>query len=252
MRLAVQLIVFLLVVFVLPALLSAAWWMVRERPVSWRNADWSSSGLLPKPDVDRQAAVYVMAARTGGFKGAFAVHSWIVTKAAGASAYDRYDKIGWGAPIRRNIQPADGRWYSNEPMIVSKVTGPAAEDLIPQVDAAIKAYPYAKSGDYHIWPGPNSNSFVAYVVNAVPGLGARMPPNATGRDFAPGLVSVVWSQKTWDLHATFGGYAGVSVGATSGFELHFLGLVAGVDVTRPALKIPAFGTWSLVDDAPAA
>ncbi len=251
MRLALQLIVLLLVVFVLPALASAAWWAVRDHPASWRDADWSSSGLLPDSHRDSEAAVYVLAARTGGFKGAFAVHSWIVTKASGASSYARYDKVGWGMPVRRNAYAADARWYSNEPVIIRKVSGAAAEALIPQVEAAVAAYPYAKSGDYHIWPGPNSNSFVAYVIDAVPALGARMPPNATGRDFAPGVVSAVWSSKTWDLHATVGGYAGISIGATSGFEVHFLGLVAGFDLTRPALKIPAFGTVPLWSDAPA-
>ena len=56
-----------------------------------------------------------MAARTGGLKGAFSVHTWIVIKKAGAKAYERYDKVGWGMPIRRNAYPADGRWYSNVP-----------------------------------------------------------------------------------------------------------------------------------------
>ena len=37
--------------------------------------------------------------------------------------------------------------------------------------------------DYRIWPGPNSNSFVAHVLREVPELGTTLPPNATGRDF---------------------------------------------------------------------
>jgi hypothetical protein len=186
-----------------------------------------------------------MAARTGGLKGAFAVHSWIVTKGKGARAYDRYDKVGWGSPIRKNAHAPDGRWYSNEPVIVRAVTGREAERLIPLVEKAIRAYPYSHAGDYHIWPGPNSNSFVAYVVRAVPELGAKMPPNAVGRDFAEGAVAVDWNPRSWDLHATLHGLFGFSVGWTSGIELHFMGLVAGLDVMRPAILVPAFGRIEL-------
>jgi len=238
-------IVFFVVIFVLPTLLATASWQLQDHPGNWREADWSSSGLLPEAGQSPEAAVYVLAARTGGMKGAVSVHSWIVTKAAGASAYNRYDKVGWGSPVRLNAYAADGRWYSNRPAIVRKVTGKDAERLIPRIEAAIAAYPYSHPGDYRIWPGPNSNSFVADVVAAVPDLGARMPPTAIGRDYAPGLASVVWSKATGDLHATLGGYLGFSAGATSGLELHVLGLVAGIDITKPGLKIPAFGTLPL-------
>lgn len=245
MLIAARILLFILVVFILPTLATIAWWMLQDRPNSWRSADWSASGILPVPKPGDAAAIYVMAARTGGLKGALSVHSWIVTKPAGARAYARYDKVGWGSPIRRNGYPADARWYSNEPVIVHAVQGEAAERLIPKVEAAINAYPFARVGDYHIWPGPNSNSFVAHVLREVPELGARMPPNAIGRDFAPGWFSLNWSRESRDLHATFGGFAGVAIGAASGIELHFLGLVAGIDILKPALKIPGLGRIDL-------
>jgi hypothetical protein len=232
-------------VFLLPTLATVVWWALQDRPANWSSADWSSSGLLPKPSSSPEAAVYVMAARTGGLKGAISLHSWIVVKEAGANSYDRYDKVGWGAPVRRNSRPADGRWYSNAPSIVHEVRGKAAEALIPRIEQAIAGYPYAKNGDYQIWPGPNSNSFVAHVLRAVPELGARMPPNATGRDFAPGAWSWGWSPVTRDFHATLHGLFGLSVGATSGIEIHWLGLVAGIDILRPAIKVPAYGRVEL-------
>jgi hypothetical protein len=240
LRLIRNVFLFLLIVFVAPALATVAWWTMKDRPGTWSSADWTSSHLLPAAADDPGAAVYVMAARTGGLKGAFSVHSWIVLKRAGAATYDRYDKVGWGSPIRRNSRPADGRWYSNEPYIVHELRGDAAARAIPSVEAAIASYPWSKNGDYQVWPGPNSNSFVAHVLRAVPELGT-MPPNATGRDFAAGIGSIGWSSETGDLHATLHGLAGFAIGATSGIELHFLGLVAGIDFARPALKIPAWG-----------
>ena len=75
-----------------------------------------------------------MAARTGGFKGALSVHSWIVLKKPGEDAYVRYDKVGWGSPVRRNAYAADALWYSNRPFVVHAVTGDEAERLLPEVE----------------------------------------------------------------------------------------------------------------------
>ena len=245
MRLLKRLMLFLLTVFIAPALLTLAWWQIKERPGSWRAADWSASGVLPAASSDPDAAIYLMAARTGGLKGAFAVHSWIVVKRPGASRYDRYDKVGWGSPVRHNAYPADGRWYSNAPWVVHAVHGEEALRLIPEFEAAIAEYPFSHRGDYRIWPGPNSNTFVAHVLRHVPEFGGFLPPNAAGRDFAPGLFAIDWSEEAKDLHVTLGGMIGFAAGAVSGLELHFMGLVAGLDFNRPGVKIPAAGLVAL-------
>lgn len=249
MRRIKQIFIFLLLIFVFPALASAAWWQFQDRPRSWRTADWSASGVLSEERRRKEAAVFVMAARTGGLKGAFSVHSWLVIKKRGTGSFDRYDKVGWGPPVRKNAYPADGRWYSNIPQIIHAVRGDAAEKLIPHIESAIRAYPHSANGDYRIWPGPNSNSFIAFVLRSVPELGASLPPNAVGRDFVPGFASLEWSPERRDLHASLGGLVGFAAGASSGFELHFLGLVAGLDILKPAVKIPGFGRVDLFQRA---
>ena len=241
MRALKRLVMFVLIIFILPALATLGWWSLVDRPSSYRSADWSSAGILPPAHTTPEAAVYLFAARTGGLKGAFSVHSWIVLKRAGAANYERYDKVGWGSPVRHNAYVADSRWYSNTPEIIHAVRGAAAEALIPQFEAAIAAYPFSKRGGYRIWPGPNSNSFVAHLLRAVPAFGGRMPPNATGRDYAPGVASLDWSPEGLDLHFTLGGFVGFAAGWSSGLEIHLAGLVAGIDLARPALKIPALG-----------
>ena len=75
------------------------------------------------------------------------------------------------------------------------------------------------------------------------------PPNATGRDYAAGLVDIDWSAEARDLHVTFGGLLGFAAGAVSGIEMHFMGLVVGIDVRNPALKVPAAGSIALVPGA---
>ena len=239
----------LVALFLLPAALSAGWWLSLDRPASWREADWSSSGILPPAAGERQAVIHVMAARTGGLKGALSTHSWIVIKRAGASAYDRYDKVGWGNPVRRNAYAADARWYSNTPFIVKTVRGEKAARLIPEIEAAIAAYPHSARGGYRIWPGPNSNSFVAHVLRQVPDLDAALPVTAVGRDYlADGSRwGRIWHVDADGLDAKFslGGYAGISAGMRSGFEVNLLGLVAGVDIRHPAVKLPGFGRLGL-------
>ena len=233
----------LLVVYVLPAALAAALWLAGEHPSSYRDADWTSAALLPLPTADASAAVYVLAARTGGLKGSVSEHSWIVLKPEGATRYERYDKVGWGNPIRRNAYPADARWYSNEPRVISALHGDAATAAIPKIRMAVDAYPFAAAGGYRIFPGPNSNSFVAHVLRTVPALGTVLPPAAVGRDFPFDGEWLRLDRERGEFSLSLFGYAGITIGRLSGLEVNFLGLVAGIDPFRMLVKIPAFGSF---------
>lgn len=239
MRLFKRIAALVFAIYLIPGLAAAGLWATKERPGSWRDADWSSSRMLPDARENRDARIYVMAASTGGFKGAFAVHSWIVLKRKGADRYDRYDVVGWGNPVRKNGYDADGKWYSNAPTIVWQAHGEKAETLIPKIEAAIAAYPHSERGSYRLWPGPNSNTFVASILRAVPEIDAVLPPNAVGRDYLAGGDFVALSG--WDAHLTLYGLAGIAFGPKAGLEVHFLGLVAGIDINNPGVKIPAFG-----------
>ncbi len=234
-------IVFVLVLFVAPSLTHLAIWAATERPSSWREANWSSAKILPAALENKQAKVYVMAARTGGLKGAISKHSWIVLKAASSDHYDRYDVVGWGKPVRKNAYPADGRWYSNQPGIVFQASGKKAAMLIPKIEKAIARYRGNKYGDYTLWPGPNSNTFVAGIIRAVPDFDAELPATAVGKDYpSPGRL-VDFDPVRGSLRFSLSGYAGLSLGLKSGIEVNLLGLVAGFDWYNPALKLPGFG-----------
>src|SRR5262249_53156725 len=150
-----------------------------------RDADWSSIGSLPSADKHPEARVLVLSGQTGGWKGVIAVHSWIVIKPAGAHAWQRYDVVGWGQPVRGNGWGPGGRWFGNRPAVIADIKGELAERLIPKIESAIKSYRYNHMGDYRIWPGPNSNTFVASILRAVPEIQTALPPNAIGRDFRP-------------------------------------------------------------------
>lgn len=225
----------------MPLGVHAAVWWAQPQAESWSTADWSSTGILPAPEAHGLALVRVYAARAGRWKGVFATHSWIVLKDAGAGSYERWDKVGWGAPLRRNLHAPDGRWYGHEPRVVFAADGAAAKRLIPKLRAAIAGYAWRERGDYRSWPGPNSNTFVAAVLAAVPEIDASLPPTAIGRDYP---LNGRWAGLTpsrTGVRLTLGGYAGVTLGWVEGLEINILGAVVGLDFRRPALKLPGFG-----------
>ena len=239
MRLALFLATFLLL-FVAPILVrTALYW--RAPAFDWRGADRSSIGLLPTAAAHPDAAVRIFAARTVSWRGIVAVHSWIVLKETGAPRYSRYDLTAWGDPIRIDGFDPDGRWFGVAPETVFAADGEAASALIPRMRDAIRDYRWRNRGDYRAWPGPNSNTFVQTVLMAVPESGAVLPPTAIGKDFpVDGRILAPTPSRT-GIRVSFGGYLGLTVGWVEGFELNLMGGVIGLDLRRPALKLPAIG-----------
>lgn len=226
--------------FLAPLAARAALYAIGNDPRSWRDADWSSTGALPEARDFQPARVVIFTGTTGAWKGIFSVHSWVVLKPAGAKQWTRYDVVGWGNPVRTNGWPADGRWYGNMPVAIADVSGAQAEKLIPRIEAAVEAYKFNRAGDYRIWPGPNSNSFTAAILRAVPELGVALPPNAVGRDFRDGIYAG-WTDSGTGVELNLGGFAAVKLGWVEGIEVDLLGLVAGLDLRHPGVKLPGFG-----------
>jgi Protein of unknown function (DUF3750) len=229
-----------LVLFLLPIAARAALTAFEDRARSWRDADWSSVGSLPPAASHPGARILVMSARTGRWKGIFATHSWVVLKRENARSWSRYDVVGWGNPVRTNGWAPDGRWFGDSPVAIADVRGAEAEALIPRIEAAIKAYGFAKAGDYRVWPGPNSNTFVATMLRSVPELAVTLPPTAIGKDFRDGPFVGLTDSRT-GVELSLWGLLGVKLGWVEGLEVNVMTLVAGLDLRQPALKLPGFG-----------
>ena len=239
-----------LAVFLIPVFAAAGALAYRGGPTHWSQWDRTVVSQMPAASQFPEARVMVMAGRTRGWKGVVAVHSWIVIKGENEKVWRRYDVAGWGDPVRLNWWPPD-LWFGQHGTVVLDVKGKQAEKLIPRIDAAIKEYRYANSGDYRIWPGPNSNTFVAAVLRAVPELGITLPPNAVGRDFRAWPYIGLTDSGT-GVEANLWGVLGVKLGWVEGVELNVLGLVAGLDVRDPALKVPGYGRVGIHQTATAA
>lgn len=211
----------------------------------WRTASARSSGLAPDPATTREPVVQVYAARTVGWRGAFAVHTWLAAKPQDGDAFTRYEVIGWrqmhGSPALSvsSTRAADAEWFGARPELLSDIRGPAAADVIARLPAILAAYPYA--GEYRAWPGPNSNTFIAHLGRELPELRLTMPSIAIGKDYLTLGEMVAATPSHTGVQLSLYGLAGIIVGLDEGVELNTLGLVTGIDIRHPALKLPGVG-----------
>lgn len=241
MTLLKRLLKYFVLIFLLPLAVHAAWWTYKDPGGSWNQVDWSSANLLPAPERKPEAIVHIYAARVGRWRGIFADHTWIVVKDKGATSYTRWDKTFWANPVKTNNWKPDAYWYGHTPALVGRIEGAEAEKLIPQIRTAVAKYPHRQPGGYHVWPGPNSNSFVAYVLRSVPGNGIPMPPTAIGKDFRTDGWLIGRSPSGTGYEVSLFGFASATIGWAEGLEVSILGLTVGIDVRRPAIKLPGFG-----------
>ncbi len=209
----------------------------------WRTASSESVGVAPEPGAFHDPVIQVYAARAWGWRGYFGVHTWISTKRAGAAAYDVHEVIGWRAyrdlpVVARSARPPDGRWFGSPPELLLDLRGPEYEAVIDKIDAAIKTYPYNDS--YTVWPGPNSNTFVAHVAREVPELRLDLPPTAIGKDYL-GASFVAETPSGSGFQVSLLGLLGVMIAEEEGLEVNFLGLTFGIDPLDLALKLPGIG-----------
>ena len=128
----------------------------------------------------------VYGADAWGWRGWFAIHTWIAAKRKDESFYTVYDVVGWRGyngqkvmRIHRDIP--DRHWYGAKPVLLNAYRGVDAESLIDAVDAAARLYPWKKT--YRAFPGPNSNTFTAWIAHKVPELELELPFSAIGSGY---------------------------------------------------------------------
>ena len=200
------------------------------------------AGLAPDPATTPEPVVQVYGARTLGVKGIFGVHTWVAVKPANAMSWTVYEIIGWrlrwsdSALVIRSRQP-DAPWFGAEVELYADKRGQGVEDLIARIDKAAHAYPYAST--YTLWPGPNSNTFTAWIARAVPELRVDLPSTAIGKDYIGATNFVSTAPSGTGFQFTVAGLFGVVASPVDGFELNLLGLNFGA--SGSGLKLPLVG-----------
>jgi len=210
-------------------------------PVPWYQTDRGATDLAPDPATTRQAVVQVYGAPTYGWRGVFAVHTWIALKPENAPRYARWEVVGWGGGrvVRRDRAGPDDRWYGRRPALLVEHRGAVAEALIPAIEAAVRSYPYAER--YRAFPGPNSNTFLAHIARSVPELALDLPPSAIGKDYRPLSAPIGAAPSGRGVQLSVLGLAGLILSPEEGIELNLLGLGLGLDLWDPALRLPGIG-----------
>jgi hypothetical protein len=210
----------------------------------WRTASRGSAGLAPDPAEAREPIVQVYAARTVRWRGYLGVHTWVAVKARDASEFTIYEVNGWrlrrnGTAVMVTSRAPDSRWFGALPERIADLRGDEAEPLIARIEQAAARYPWADT--YRVWPGPNSNTFTAFVLREVPELRADLPPTAIGKDYLGASLFATTPSGTGAQVSLFG-LLGVLVGLEEGVEVNVLGLTFGVDPRPLSLKLPLAGS----------
>ncbi len=216
----------------------------------WRTASRESAGIAPLPAQESRAVVQVYGARAINWRGWFSLHCWVAVKEKGAGHYTTYQVAGWnlrrgGGSVMAQDDVPDRAWFGAKPHLIESLVGEEAEAAIPKIRAAVASYPYPQA--YRIWPGPNSNTFVSHVVRAVPELGVELPANAIGRDWLGQGDFFARSESGTGYQISLFGVLGATAGIADGVEVNILGFSFGVDVLRPALKLPFIGRIGMTD-----
>lgn len=217
---------------------------------NWQTASRDSAKLAPLPSEHQEAIVQIYTARTFGWRGSFAVHPWVTWKKKGESDYTVAHIMGWRLRTQNSALVVshdipDRHWFGNKPNLIYEATGEKANKIIARFQELIEQYPYKDV--YRAYPGPNSNTFVAYLIHNTDEIKISLPPHAIGKDW-PIQSQILTSSpsKTGVQFNTYGVF-GMTVGLEEGIEINLMALNFGIDFYPPAIKLPLIGRLGFPD-----
>jgi hypothetical protein len=153
----------------------------------YRTASREPAGIAPDPFSTTEAILHIYGARAWGWRGWFAIHTWIAAKKTGETFYTVYDVVGWRGrrdlPVMGiNQDVPDRYWFGSKPSLLKEHRGLGVDALIDAIDQAARNYPWKTT--YKVFPGPNSNTFTAWIAKQVPELDLDLPFSAIGSGYA--------------------------------------------------------------------
>jgi hypothetical protein len=152
----------------------------------WRTASRESAGIAPDPSLTTEAVLQVYGAKAWSWRGWFAIHTWIAAKRTNEAFYTVYDVVGWragrGQPVLKIAKDIPDRyWFGEKPRIIIEHRGAGVDELIDEINSAASSYPWKTT--YKVFPGPNSNTFTAWIAKQVPALQLDLPFSAIGSGY---------------------------------------------------------------------
>jgi hypothetical protein len=217
---------------------------------SWQTRSRESAGIAPKAEELKESIFQIYAARAYSWRGIFGVHPWVSWKIKDETSYTVAQVVGWRT--RRGLSAVsveqdlpDRHWFGSRPDLLFEVRGEAAEKIIANVKVLIERYPYPTT--YRVWPGPNSNTFVDYLIRHTDEITVELPPHAVGKDWPVEYTLFSKSPTGTGFQFSFFGVLGLTMGVGDGVEVNLLGLNFGLDFWTPAIKLPMIGRLGFPD-----
>lgn len=198
----------------------------------------------------KEDIVQIYYARAYSWRGYFGVHPWVAWKKKEDKEYSVAQVTAWnhkrtGTTISVQQDIPDRKWFDNTPEILIEIKGEKARSVIKKIKKEIENYPF-KDG-YVIWPGPNSNTFISYLIRKIDEFNIELPAHAVGKDYFGSSSFLVGTPSKTGFQFSFFGVLGLTMGLGEGIEFNILGLSFGVDFWNPALKLPVFGRVGFKD-----
>ncbi|MFT5464096.1 MAG: hypothetical protein ACI8QS_002989 [Planctomycetota bacterium] len=223
-------------------------------------------GLIAVPFIDRRADpeddLVQLVQRRSLVAPWIAVHPLFRTYDHSADRWDEWDVYAfWGLAYREEVHTirapsADGlsveetawitrRWGTidktenltfifKDGLVTGEWHGEDARTIL-EVLSRPEDYPHIET--YNYWPGPNSKTYVAWVLRQS-GLRVDHHPLAIGKDYVGLWGFGAWTTTTGTGVQIESPIVGLKLGLMDGLEVHVLCLTLGIDLWPPALKTP--------------
>lgn len=219
---------------------------------NWQTANRDSAKIAPLASELNESIYQIYTARAFSWRGYFATHPWIAWKKKEDAEYTVAQVTSWN--LRRNGEALsvgndipDRNWFGNTPTLIFEARGEKADRMIEHAKKLIIDYPF--KNNYTLWPGPNSNTFVEYIIRYTPEATVELPSHAIGKDYLTNSNIFALSPSGSGGQISVFGLLGITLGLAEGFEFNILSMTFGIDILRPALKLPFYGRLGM-DDKP--
>ena len=168
----------------------------------------------------------------------FATHAWFDVRAADGGEWTRIEILTPSSGVLvSEIPPSDAvddlRWLDRPVRVRGVLRGAAAERAAASLLESAESY---ADDHYRAIPGPNSNTFVAALIDDTAGLSTTMHHNAVGKDHRTPVAFARTPSKTGGRLDT--PFLGAALGLQEGVELHLAGLQLGLGLWPPRLELP--------------
>lgn len=167
-------------------------------------------------------------------------HPWVALRDAGQHEWERWEVMCCPGSrplgtVRRSIRSplSDYGGAGGDVRLHGVIFGKEAERIAACVRERAPHYPH--KDNYLVWPGPNSNTVVDWLLRECD-IPVDLPAGCIGKDYRGVVGASLTSGGTGVQLET--PLIGIKLGATEGIELHLFTFSVGFDWWPPAIIVP--------------